>query len=49
MTIYPLVWAGIIAFCILMYVTLDGFTLGTGLLMPFLTKTERDIAMTAIK
>lgn len=31
----PLVWAGIIAFAIFMYVMLDGFDLGVGILFPF--------------
>lgn len=48
MSIFPLLWAGIIAFCILMYVILDGFTLGTALLMPFLNKQERDIAISML-
>ncbi len=41
----PLIWAGIISFCILMYVTLDGFTLGTGILMPFMSRKERELAL----
>lgn len=44
----PLVWAGIIAFCILMYVILDGFTLGTGILMPFMDEDERNIAVSML-
>lgn len=43
-----LLWAGIISFCIIMYVILDGFTLGTGILMPVLSDHERDIAATMI-
>ena len=31
-----------------MYVILDGFTLGTGMLMPFLTPEERDQAMSVL-
>lgn len=31
----PLVWGGIIAFAILLYVLLDGFDLGIGILFPF--------------
>ena len=31
----PLIWAGIIAFAVLLYVTLDGFDLGVGILFPF--------------
>lgn len=43
-----LIWAGLIGFCIIMYVILDGFTLGTGMLMPVLSKDERDIAFSMI-
>jgi cytochrome d ubiquinol oxidase subunit II len=31
----PLIWAGIIALAVLMYVLLDGFDLGVGILFPF--------------
>lgn len=34
------IWAGIIAFAILVYVMLDGFDLGVGILFAF-TKTKR--------
>lgn len=44
----PLAWASIIAFCIVVYVVLDGFTLGTAVLMPLLTPDERDLAMSVI-
>lgn len=44
----PVIWAGIIAFCILMYVTLDGFTLGTGILMPWMNDHERNQALSMI-
>lgn len=44
----PLLWAAIIGFCIVMYVILDGFTLGIGMLMPWLTKQERNIAQSVI-
>jgi len=47
-TLLPLVWAGIIAFCIVMYVLLDGVTLGTGMLLSFLNDHERDLAMSVI-
>lgn len=47
-TILPVIWAGIIGFCILMYIVLDGFTLGTGILMPWLNHDERDQAITMI-
>ncbi len=41
-------WAGIIAFCVLMYVVLDGFTLGAGMMMSFLDPKERSIAMSVL-
>lgn len=37
----PLIWAVIIAFAVFMYVVLDGFDLGTGILFP-MTRDERD-------
>jgi len=40
----PLLWAAIIGFCIVMYVVLDGFTLGIGVLMPWINQDERNIA-----
>ncbi len=46
--ILPLIWILIIGFCIVMYVILDGFTLGTGMLMPFMTEHERNIANSVI-
>ena len=45
----PEVWAGIIAFAVAMYVVMDGFDLGIGLLFPFFrVGSERDSAMNAI-
>ena len=44
----PLAWAGIISFAIVMYVILDGFTLGTGMLMSILDEEERDLATSVI-
>ena len=41
-------WSGIIAFCVLMYVILDGFTLGAGMMMAFLDADERSIAMSVL-
>lgn len=46
--ILVLAWAAIISFCIVMYVILDGFTLGTGMLLKALTDHEKDIAMSVI-
>jgi len=44
----PLTFILIIGFMIIMYVILDGFTLGTGMLLPFLKNDEKDIAMSVI-
>jgi cytochrome d ubiquinol oxidase subunit II len=41
-------WAAIIAFCVLMYVVLDGFTLGAAMMMGFLTDKERSITMSVL-
>lgn len=48
MELLPLAWAFIIAFCIVLYVILDGFTLGTAILLPFLNADERDLAVSVI-
>lgn len=48
MNLLPLAWAFVIAFCIVMYVILDGFTLGTGMLIPFLNTEERNMAMSVL-
>jgi cytochrome d ubiquinol oxidase subunit II len=43
------VWAGILAFAVLMYVVMDGFDLGIGILFPvFGVGRERDTAMNSI-
>ncbi len=45
----PLIWAGIIAFAVLMYVLLDGFDLGIGILFPFNPdRRDRDVMMNSI-
>ncbi len=45
----PTIWALIIAFAVLAYVVLDGFSLGVGLLFPFLARgSERDLAMNSV-
>ena len=45
----PLIWAGIIALAVLMYVMLDGFDLGIGILFPFAASpTERDMMMDSV-
>jgi cytochrome bd ubiquinol oxidase subunit II len=44
-----IIWAGIIAFAVAMYVVMDGFDLGIGILFPALkVGPERDSAMNAI-
>ncbi|WP_318658524.1 cytochrome d ubiquinol oxidase subunit II [Indioceanicola profundi] len=37
-----LIWAGIVAFAVFMYVFMDGFDLGVGILFPFAPGGERD-------
>ena len=45
----PLIWAGLIATAVLLYVTLDGFDLGVGILFPFAKSSgERDVMMNTI-
>ena len=45
----PLIWAVIIAFGVMMYVVMDGFDLGIGILFPsFAVGEERDQAMNSI-
>src|SRR5688500_11216798 len=45
----PLIWAGIIAAAVLLYVLLDGFDLGIGILFPFAGSRERrDVMMDSI-
>lgn len=44
----PFTWFVIIAFCVVMYVILDGFTLGTGILVPWMSSHERNLAMSVI-
>ena len=45
----PLIWAGIIAIAVVMYVVMDGFDLGIGLLFPFAgSEIERDQMMRSI-
>ena len=44
-----IIWAGIIAFAVALYVVMDGFDLGIGILFPFFrVGAERDAAMNAI-
>ncbi|ARB46552.1 cytochrome d ubiquinol oxidase subunit II [Alloalcanivorax xenomutans] len=45
----PLLWALIIGFGVMMYVIMDGFDLGIGILYPFLPdKHDRDVAMNTV-
>ena len=45
----PLIWAGLIAFAVLLYVVLDGFDLGVGILFPFVTnESDRDQMMNSV-
>lgn len=44
-----IIWAGIIAFGVLMYVVMDGFDLGIGILFPFFKgQAERDVMMNTV-
>lgn len=43
------IWAGIIAFAVLVYVILDGFDLGVGILFPFAaSERDKDIMMNSV-
>lgn len=45
----PLVWAFIIAFAVFMYIVMDGFDLGLGMLFPmFPKKADRDVMMNTV-
>ncbi|MGH6902306.1 MAG: cytochrome d ubiquinol oxidase subunit II, partial [Geminicoccaceae bacterium] len=45
----PLIWAAIIVLGVIMYVLLDGFDLGVGILVPYLgSDAERDVAMSSV-
>jgi cytochrome d ubiquinol oxidase subunit II len=44
----PLIFAGLLGFSILLYVVLDGFDLGVGLLFPFADAEERDRMIASI-
>src|SRR5690242_11699802 len=46
---YAFIWAALIAVAVLMYVLLDGFDLGIGILLPFLKdRDERMLAMNTV-
>src|SRR6185312_9697663 len=44
----PLIWSAIMAIAVVMYVLMDGFDLGIGLLFPFASERERDQMMRSI-
>lgn len=45
----PLLWAAIIGFGVMMYVVMDGFDLGVGMLFPFFRhKEDRDVMMNSV-
>ena len=45
----PLIWAGLIAVSVLLYVLLDGFDLGVGILFPFShSREDRDVMMNTV-
>jgi cytochrome bd ubiquinol oxidase subunit II len=45
----PVIWAGLIGTAVVMYVILDGFDLGIGILFPFTkTEKERDLMMNSV-
>ncbi len=45
---WPLLWAGLLAFIVLLYVILDGFDLGIGILSPFFKRHEKQQLMDSI-
>ena len=45
----PLIWAAILSLAVFIYVVLDGFDLGIGILFPYLENdTQRDVAMNTV-
>lgn len=45
----PLIWFGIIIFATLMYIVMDGFDLGIGILFPFIhDEDDRDIMVNTV-
>ena len=49
MDMLVIVWSFIIVFCIAMYVILDGFTLGTGIVLPFVRdKNQQNLVFSSI-
>ena len=39
----PLIWAGVIGLAVAMYVILDGFDLGVGILFPFTAQARSSV------
>lgn len=49
MELLPLVWAGVLGLSVTLYVLLDGFSLGAGILFPFAkTEQRRDMIMASV-
>ncbi len=48
MSCLPIIWLGIIGFFVIMYVILDGFTLGIGILAIFLNEQQRNITVSVL-
>jgi cytochrome d ubiquinol oxidase subunit II len=45
----PMIWAGLLAIAVFLYLLLDGFDLGLGILFPFVNKDEhRDVMMDTV-
>jgi cytochrome d ubiquinol oxidase subunit II len=45
----PFIWAGLLAVAVFMYIALDGFDLGLGILFPFAaTDADRDVMMNSV-
>lgn len=45
----PVIWAGVLAIAVAMYVVLDGFDLGVGILFPMThDEAERDVMMNSV-
>src|SRR6476646_9064441 len=48
-TLLPVIWAGLIGAAVALYVTLDGFDLGVGILFPFARReSDRDTMMNSV-
>ena len=48
-TALPYIWAGLLALAVFIYVLLDGFDLGVGILFPFAgSDKDRDLMMNSV-